>query len=153
MLNVAGKKATLSIRDMLLRGFLAGAFLGFETSLAMVARAQRLRPIVGAVFFPVGFVMLVLLGFELATGNFALLPPGLLTGQVSGGQLLRNWFWVYLGNLAGSMFYALLFYLAITNCGTNNGGAPGPHLRHARPDKNFGAMSAGSPCLARRRSS
>ena len=28
-------------------------------------------------------------------------------------QLLANWFWVYLGNLAGSMGYAFLFYLAI----------------------------------------
>jgi formate/nitrite transporter len=144
MLNVASKKATLSIRDMLLRGFLAGAFLGFATSLAMVATAQGLSPIVGAVFFPVGFVMLVLLGLELATGNFALLPPALLSGQVSGAQLLRNWFWVYLGNLAGSMFYALLFYLAITNCGTNNGGALGDLIRQAAQKKTLGYMAAGS---------
>jgi len=144
MLNVAGKKATLSIRDMLLRGFLAGAFLGFATSLAMVATAQGLSPMVGAVLFPVGFVMLVLLGLELATGNFALLPPALLAGQVSGAQLLRNWFWVYVGNLAGSVFYALLFYLAITNCGTNNGGPLGDLVRQAAQKKTLGYMAAGS---------
>ena len=78
MLTVAQTKARLPIRDLLLRGALAGAFLGFATSLAMVATSQGLPPIVGAAFFPVGFVMLVLLGLELATGNFALLPPALV---------------------------------------------------------------------------
>jgi formate/nitrite transporter len=94
--------------------------------------------------FPVGFVMLVLLGFELATGNFALLPPALVAGRVSALQLLRNWSWVYVGNLVGSVFYALLFYLAITNCGTNNGGALGDLVRQAAQKKTLAYMALGS---------
>lgn len=144
MLSIANAKAKLPVRDMLLRGALAGAFLGFATSLAMVVTSQGLPPIVGAAFFPVGFVMLVLLGLELATGNFALLPPALLAGELGWRQLLRNWFWVYAGNLAGSMFYALLFYLAITNCGTNNGGALGDLVRQAAQKKTLGYMVLGS---------
>jgi formate transporter len=144
MINAANAKANLSIRDMLLRGVLAGAFLGFATSLAMVITSQGLPPIVGAAFFPVGFVMLVLLGLELATGNFALLPPALLAGGVGWKQLLRNWLWVYLGNLAGSVGYALLFYLAITNCGANNGGALGDLVRQAAQKKTLGYMALGS---------
>jgi formate transporter len=144
MLRVADSKAKLSIVDMLLRGCLAGAFLGFATSLAMVATSQGLPSIVGAVFFPVGFVMLVLLGLELATGNFALLPPALLAGDIGWRQMLRNWFWVYMGNLAGSMFYALLFYLAITNCGANNGGALGDLVRQAAQKKTLGYMATGA---------
>jgi formate/nitrite transporter len=143
MLNVAEAKAKLSIRDMLVRGILAGAFLGFATSLAMIITSQGLPPIVGAAFFPVGFVMLVLLGLELATGNFALLPPALLAGGVSWKQLLRNWMWVYLGNLAGSVGYALLFYLAITNCGANNGGALGDLVRQAAQKKTLSYMTLG----------
>src|SRR5215831_6255029 len=143
MLNVAEAKAKLSIRDMLLRGVLAGAFLGFATSLAMVITSQGLPPIVGAAFFPVGFVMLVLLGLELATGNFALLPPALLAGGVGWKPLLRNWMWVYVGNLAGSVGYALLFYLAITNCGANNGGSLGDMLRQAAQKKTLGYMALG----------
>src|SRR5216683_4323370 len=112
---VAKIKSELGIGNMMIRGILAGAFLGFATSLAMIANSQGLPPIVGAILFPVGFVMLVLLGFELATGNFALLPVGLLAGEVSFSKLLRNWNWVYLGNLVGSVFYAFLFYLAVTN--------------------------------------
>src|SRR5216684_3804203 len=98
-LQLAKKKAALPIRDLLLRGILAGAFLGFATSLAIGVVAQGSPPIVGALLFPVGFVMLVLLGLELATGNFALLPPALIAGQVPLSKLLRNWAWVYGGNL------------------------------------------------------
>jgi len=143
MLAVAEAKAKLGVRDMLLRGVLAGAFLGFATSLALVITSQGLPPVVGAAFFPVGFVMLVLLGLELATGNFALLPPALLAGGVGWKQLLRNWMWVYVGNLAGSVGYALLFYLAITNCGANNGGSLGDMLRQAAQKKTLGYMALG----------
>ena len=144
VLRLGRAKANLSIRDMLLRGALAGALLGFATSLAMVVTSQGLPPIVGATFFPVGFVMLVLLGLELATGNFALLPPALVAGEVGWRQLLRNWIWVYIGNLLGSMFYALLFYLAITNCGANNGGPLGEMVRQAAQKKTLGYIAAGA---------
>jgi formate/nitrite transporter FocA (FNT family) len=39
-----------------------------------------LAPIASAIIFPVGFVLLVLLALELATGNFALLPWAWLHG-------------------------------------------------------------------------
>ncbi len=63
-LQVAKRKAALSTKDLLLRGFLAGAFLAYATSLVMIVLSQGLAPIVGAVLFPVGFVMLVLLGLN-----------------------------------------------------------------------------------------
>jgi formate/nitrite transporter len=142
-LRVAAGKTKLSVSDMLLRGALAGAFLGFATSLALVATSQGLPPIVGAALFPVGFVMLVLLGLELATGNFALLPPALVSGDIGWRGLLRNWFWVYLGNLLGSVLYALLFYLAITNCGANNGGTLGDLVRQAAQKKTLDYLATG----------
>ena len=142
-LNAAKRKAGLGVQDMLLRGALAGAFLGFATSLAFMVQAQGVPQIVGAILFPAGFVMLVLLGLELATGNFALLPPAVAAGQVTFARLLRNWFWVYLGNLAGCLGYGLLFYLALTNCGTNNGGPVGDLLRTAAQRKTLAYMAAG----------
>ncbi|HWX53770.1 MAG TPA: formate/nitrite transporter family protein [Verrucomicrobiae bacterium] len=142
-LELAKRKAGLSVSDLLLRGVLAGAMLGFATSLVLMVLSQGLPPIVGAALFPVGFVILVLLGFELATGNFALLPPAVAAGQVTFGRLLRNWGWVYLGNLIGSVFYALLFYLAITNFGASNGGAVGDQLRLIAQKKTLGYMATG----------
>jgi len=142
-LRVAKKKAALSTRDLLLRGFLAGAFLAYATSLVMIVLSQGLPPIVGALLFPVGFVMLVLLGLELATGNFALLPAALAAGEVSLGKLLRNWGWVYLGNVLGSVFYAALFYLAVTNCGASAGGPLGDLLKQTAQRKTLAYMALG----------
>lgn len=139
----AKKKAALRIGDMMIRGSLAGAFLGFATSLALIVTSQGLPPIVGAILFPVGFVMLCLLGLELATGNFALLPAGVAAGDVSFAQLLRNWGWVYLGNLIGSVLYALLFYLALTSFGATGSGPVGELLKTAAQKKTLAYMALG----------
>lgn len=142
--RLAKMKTSLSIHDLLLRGVLAGAFLGYATSLAFIVTAQGLPPIAGAVIFPVGFVMLVLLGTELATGNFALLTAGKLAGEVSWARLLRNWGWVYLGNLLGSVFYGALFFLAVTNCGKTPGGALGELVVQAAQKKTLAYMALGA---------
>jgi formate/nitrite transporter FocA (FNT family) len=59
--------------------------------------------------------------------------------------LLRNWAWVYLGNLLGSVAYALLFYLAVSGFGTSDGGALGDQLRRAAQAKTLGYMALGAP--------
>ncbi|HTT33801.1 MAG TPA: formate/nitrite transporter family protein [Methylomirabilota bacterium] len=141
--QLAKRKSELSIRDMLIRGALSGAFLGYATSLAFLVTSQGLPPIVGAILFPVGFVILVLLGLELVTGNFALLPAGLLAGTVRLSRLLRNWAWVYVGNLLGSLLYAALFYLAITNWRTGNGGAVAELLKQVALKKTAGYAALG----------
>jgi formate/nitrite transporter len=141
---VAVRKASLPTRQMLLRGALAGGFLGYATSLAMQIVAQGSPPILAAICFPVGFVMLVLLGLELATGNFALLPIGHATGDVHLRNVWRSWGWVYLGNLVGSVGYALLFYLAITNFGTSTGGALGDQVRRAAEAKSLAYVALGA---------
>jgi len=141
--QVAKRKAELPARDMLIRGILAGAFLGYATSLAIFVSSQGFAPIVGAILFPVGFVMLALLGFELVTGNFALLPAGVMAGTVRVPKLLRNWGWVYLGNFLGSLLFAALFYLAITNWRTGNGGAVADLLKQAAQKKTLAYAALG----------
>ena len=143
-LKVAATKVDLSVRDLLLRGIMAGALLGYATSLAFIVVSQGLPPIVGAILFPGGFVMLVLLGMELSTGNFALLPLGAMTGELGMSGILRNWGWVYLGNLLGSVLYAVLFYVAITNWGTSDGGALGELVRQAAQKKTVAYMAMGT---------
>ena len=117
MLQAGAKKAGLTIKDMLIRGALSGAFLGYATTLAVAGATQTGLGIVGALIFPVGFVMIILLGLELATGNFALIPIAVKDGRVSFGQLAYNWTWVLIGNLIGSILYAALYYVVITKMG------------------------------------
>src|SRR5215475_4226022 len=110
MITAGATKAGLPVKDLLIRGFLSGALLGFATSLAITATVQTGVPLVGALVFPVGFVMIVVLGLELATGSFALLPLAWADGKLSLSRMLANFGWVLLGNLIGSVVYALLFY-------------------------------------------
>jgi len=117
MVNAGIAKAGLGPFDLLVRGMLSGSLLGFATSLAIGATTQTGQPIVGALIFPVGFVMIVLLGLELVTGSFALVPLALLRGRTTLGTVLGNWAWVFLGNLIGSVVYAALLVIALTMAG------------------------------------
>jgi formate transporter len=117
MIEAGAAKAGASLRDLLIRGFLSGALLGFATSLAITTAVQTSMPIAGAVIFPVGFVMIVLLGLELVTGNFALIPVAMLEGRCTALRAMRNFAVVFTANLAGSLFYGLLLVASLTMAG------------------------------------
>jgi len=119
MLTAGETKAGLAPKDLLIRGFLSGALLGFATSLAITAATQTNTPIVGALIFPVGFVMIVLLGLELVTGSFALVPLAGVEGRAGWSRVISNLGWVFLGNLIGSVAYGVLLYVALTNAGAD----------------------------------
>jgi formate transporter len=113
MIATGAAKGALPVKDLLIRGFLSGSLLGVATSLAFAAAGQTV-PLVGALVFPVGFVMIVLLGLELATGSFALLPLAWREGQLGTGKMLANLGWVLLGNLIGSVVYGWLLSISLT---------------------------------------
>src|ERR1051326_8075767 len=108
MVDASLKKLALGPRDLLIRGALSGALLGAATSLAFTGAVQTGQPLVGALIFPVSLVMIVLLGLELVTGSFALLPLARLEHGVDTRRIIANWGWVFLGNLIGSIIYRAL---------------------------------------------
>ena len=118
MVESASNKLRLAPRDLLIRGTLSGAILGVATSLAFTAAVSTGQPLVGAIIFPVGLVMIVLLGLELVTGSFGLLPLAWLDRDAGAGAVVVNWSWVFLGNLIGSIAYGALLAIALTNMGT-----------------------------------
>jgi formate/nitrite transporter len=115
MIEASRTKLALSPRDLLIRGALSGALLGTATSFAFTAAVTTGQPLVGALIFPVGLVMIVILGLELVTGSFALLPLAVLERRSSMGSVIANWGWVFLGNLLGSIAYGLLLAIVLTN--------------------------------------
>lgn len=137
-------KAGLSVSDMLIRGFMAGMALAFATSVSLTVVADGSPLWIGALLFPLGFVILVLLGFELVTGNFALIPVALFQGRVSGAQMARNWSWVFLGNLVGSITYALLLYAALTKFGHVDAGPLGAELASRAESKTIAYAHVGT---------
>jgi formate/nitrite transporter len=115
MAESGGVRAKLSISDMMIRGMMAGALLGIATSLAVTGAVQTGVAFAGALIFPVGFVMIVTLGLELVTGNFAILAVAAMSRRCNWAEVGRNWTWGFIGNLAGSVLYALLLVIALTN--------------------------------------
>lgn len=116
MLTVGTAKANLPAKQLLIRGMLAGAYLGVATSMSVTAAVQTGQWIVGAMIFPFGLCLVVLLGTEMITGSFALLPVVAFEGKDGAGvgRVLQNWGWVFLGNLLGSALYAALLAIALT---------------------------------------
>jgi formate/nitrite transporter len=117
MVETGSRKLALPISSLLIRGILSGAILGVATSLALNGAFTTGQPLVGAIIFPVGLIMIVLLGLELVTGSFALVPLPFLRGEASGGAVIANWGWVFLGNLIGSIAYGVLIAIALTDMG------------------------------------
>lgn len=113
-------KANLSIGQMLARGTLAGAILACATTFAFTATLQTGVPVVGAILFPVGFVVIVILGLELVTGSFALIPLALLERRTTSLKMLKNFFFVIVGHLLGCAVYLLLYVAVLTRMGTDS---------------------------------
>lgn len=112
----AGKyKMGLPVGQLLLRGFMAGAYIAVggalctvcSTAVATYLGAGFGKLIAGAVF-PVGLIAIVLTGMELFTGDAMLGPLAAFMGKIGWGPIMKNWFFVYIGNLVGSLAYAYL---------------------------------------------
>ena len=120
----AGKyKVGLPAWNMLLRGFMAGAYIAMGAALATVcstgiqatdaalrygtASAGFSQLILGATF-PVGLIIIVLTGAELFTGDAMLAPMAAFIHKVSWAQVITLWIFVYIGNLIGSIVFAYI---------------------------------------------
>jgi formate/nitrite transporter len=119
MVDAGRRKLALPTTDLLIRGMLSGAILGVATSLAFTGAFSTGQPLVGAIIFPVGLVIIVLLGLELITGSFALLPLPWLDRDASSAEIVVNWGWVFVANLIGSVAYGALLAIALTNMGAS----------------------------------
>jgi formate transporter len=114
LVESATQKTALRPIDLIIRGALAGALLAVSSAFASYAAVQTGMPIVGALIFPVGLAMIVLLGLDLVTGAFGIIPLGMHARKVSAGAMLANWGWVFIGNLLGSVLFGALLAVALT---------------------------------------
>lgn len=116
MIDAGEAKAMMSTRDTLIRAYMAGAILAIAAAFAVTVTVQTGNPLAGAILFPVGFCLLYLLGFDLLTGVFTLVPLALLDKRrgVTVRSVLRNWGWVFLGNFAGALTVALMMAVVFT---------------------------------------
>ncbi|WCK56601.1 formate/nitrite transporter family protein [Aneurinibacillus sp. Ricciae_BoGa-3] len=109
------KKANMSVSTMLVLGFLAGAFIaiGFLLDIRTTGNLPKawgsFGAFLGGAVFPVGLMLVIIAGGELLTGNMMAVPIAVLSRRATGIQLVRNWFWITIGNFIGSIFVAYFF--------------------------------------------
>ncbi|KAA9022676.1 formate/nitrite transporter family protein [Niallia endozanthoxylica] len=147
MVQAGAAKAKLTVKDMLIRGGLAGALLGFGTTLAFTVETQSQMGFVGALLFPACFVIVILLGLELVTGNFALLPLAVIEKKATWQQMISNWFWVIVGHLIGGAVYAVFYVIAVTHLGHVDNHAVAQKIINVAEAKTFAYSSLGSEGL------
>ena len=68
------------------------------------------KKIVGGCLFPVGLMLVVLSGAELFTGNVMYVTAAALARKISILNLIKNWVWSYIGNVAGSLAVAYFVF-------------------------------------------
>lgn len=78
----------------------------------LTAGNPSLQRLLSGAAFPIGLILVVMLGAELFTGNNAVLMPAALNGKLSAFSVIRNWVTVYFGNFAGALLFTTLFVYA-----------------------------------------
>ena len=97
---------------------LAGVYIAFGGTLSVIlgygfpeltAGNPGLQKLLSGAAFPIGLILVVVLGAELFTGNNALLMPPLMAGKCSWRDVAVNWVLVYLGNFVGAIGFVYVF--------------------------------------------
>lgn len=89
MLESGETKTQLSAGQLVLRAAFSVFLLAGATVLAITATEETGVDLIGALLFPMGLVIVVLLNVELLTGNFALVPLVQKSSTNSHGLLLN----------------------------------------------------------------
>ncbi|NWF73331.1 MAG: formate/nitrite transporter family protein [Nitrospirae bacterium] len=118
--EVGETKATMPVLTMFALAILAGAFIALGSlffTITMTTGTTGQPPafglirLAGGLTFSLGLILVVVGGAELFTGN-NLIAMAWASGRVTTQQVMRNWGWVYLGNLVGAIGTAALVWLA-----------------------------------------
>ncbi|MFA4840543.1 MAG: formate/nitrite transporter family protein [Agrococcus sp.] len=146
MIDAGQAKVLMSTRDTLIRAFMAGAILALAAAFAVTVSTRTESPLLGALLFPVGFCLLYLLGFDLLTGVFTLVPLAWLDKRagVTLRGMLRNWGLVFVGNLAGAVVVALLMAIYFTQGFTQAPDAVGQAIGDIGEGRTLGYAEQGA---------
>ncbi|GGE30977.1 putative transporter YrhG [Pullulanibacillus camelliae] len=110
------KKASMSFLNMILLGFLGGAFIsvGFLLDIRVTAGMppaiwSSFASFLGAAVFPVGLVLVLLAGGELLTGNMLAVAMALFSRKIGINKLIINWVIITITNFIGAICVAYFF--------------------------------------------
>lgn len=146
MVDSGESKLLMSTRDTLIRSYMAGAILALAAAFAVTVTVNTGNPLIGAMLFPVGFIMLYLMGFDLLTGVFTLAPLAVMDKRpgATWGGVMRNWGLVFCGNFAGALTVAVFMAIILTFGFSEAPGAVGEKLGHIGEGRTLGYSAHGA---------
>lgn len=115
--NKAAATSRSGFSRLITGSILAGAYIALGGALSIAigfgfpeaaAANPGLQRFMSGLVFPVGLMLVVILGADLFTGNNALLMPPLMEKKIGIGRVLTNWTIVWLGNFIGALVVAWL---------------------------------------------
>ncbi|MCM1077612.1 MAG: formate/nitrite transporter family protein [Bacteroides sp.] len=119
-------KAKLTVNSLprlMVASCLAGAYIALGGILSLIvgygfpeitASNPSMQKLLSGCMFPIGLILVVILGAELFTGNNALLIPSYMKGSHNFATVIRNWVLVYVGNFIGAVTFT---YILVYACG------------------------------------
>lgn len=108
--------------QLLVSAILAGAFIAIGGILSLIvgfgfpeitAGNPSLQRLLSGMMFPIGLILVMVLGAELFTGNNAMLIPGYMKRDFTLSAVIRNWSIVYIGNLIGAVTFTWLLVYTV----------------------------------------
>ena len=146
MIEAGQSKILMSTRDILIRAYMGGAMLTLGAAFAITVSAQTGEPLLGALLFPIGFILLYLLGYDLLTGVFTLAPMALIDKRpgINFAGVLRSWGLVFLGNFAGAFTVAIFMAIYFTYGFTSEPSAVGLALSEIGHGRTVGYAEHGA---------
>lgn len=146
MVDAGQKKTETATRETLIKATMAGAILALAAALATTITVNTGEPLLGAIIFPVGFILLYMMGFDLVTGVFTLVPLAWIDKRpgVTWRSLLRNWGLVFLGNMVGAVLVAVLMSVITTYAFSTPPDAVGERLGEIGHDRTAGYAEHGA---------
>ncbi|WP_111708577.1 formate/nitrite transporter family protein [Lutibacter citreus] len=113
--ELAINKGSYKAKKTLILAFLAGAYIAFGGLLAIIvaggspgiaAENPGITKFLFGATFPIGLILVVIVGAELFTGNNAYFIPNVMNKKQGVNAVLKNWGLVYVGNFIGAVFVA-----------------------------------------------
>lgn len=145
MVEAGESKLHMPVRDVVIRSYMAGAILALAAAFAVTINVNTGNPLIGALLFPVGFCMIYLLGYDLLTGVFTLVPLAVLDDRhgATWSGVIRNWVLVFVGNFVGSLTVAVFMAIIFTNGFSEDPNAIGQKIGHIGECRTLGYAAYG----------
>lgn len=124
-ISIGCNKTSIPFGRLVVQSVQAGAFIAFGGVLSLIvgfgfpeitSANPAMQKLFSGLVFPVGLILVVILGAELFTGNNALLVPACLKGHYGWKAIAKNWIIVYMANFVGALLFAwlLVYYAGLT---------------------------------------